>query len=122
NLTDRVHFAGYRPDVPDWLAAATVWLLPTEAENFSLSVLEALAAGCPILSTLCPGNDEVLVAGENALIHPIADVEGLAIGLRRLITDDGLRSRLSGNARRTAQRFTIERMVERYASCYAERI
>jgi glycosyltransferase involved in cell wall biosynthesis len=117
-LADRVHFAGYRTDVPDWLAAATVWLLPTETENFSLSVLEALAAGCPLLSTLCPGNDEVLVAGENALIHPIGDVEALVDGLRRLISDDGLRSRLSGNARKTAAGFTMERTVERYASCY----
>jgi len=121
NLADRVHFAGYRLDVPDWLAAATVWLLPTEAENFSLSVLEALAAGAPILSTLCLGNDEVLVADENAVIHPIGDVEALALGLRRIIFDDGLRSRLSENAMRTAERFTIERMVQRYASCYEER-
>jgi glycosyltransferase involved in cell wall biosynthesis len=119
-LTDCVHFAGYRADVPDWLAAATVWLLPTETENFSLGVLEALAAGCPILSTLCPGNDEVLVAGENALIHPIGDVEALVDSLRRLISDDGLRSRLSRNAWKTAEGFTMERMVERYASCYEE--
>ena len=121
-LADRVHFAGHRADVPDWLAAATVWLLPTETENFSLSVLEALAAGCPILSTLCPGNDEVLVAGENALIHPIGDVEALVDGLRRLISDDGMRSRLSRNARKTAEGFTMERTIERYASCYEERV
>ena len=121
-LADCVHFAGHRADVPDWLAAATVWLLPTETENFSLSVLEALAAGCPILSTLCPGNDEVLVVGENALIHPIGDVEALVDGLRRLISDDGMRSRLSRNARKTAEGFTMERTVERYASCYEERV
>jgi glycosyltransferase involved in cell wall biosynthesis len=121
-LADRVHFAGYRADVPDWLAAATVWLLPTESENFSLGVLEALAAGCPILSTLCLGNDEALVAGENALIHPIGDVEALVDGLRRLIADNGLRARLSRNARKTAEGFTMERTVERYASCYEERV
>jgi glycosyltransferase involved in cell wall biosynthesis len=119
-LSDCVHFVGYRTDIPDWLAAATVWLLPTETENFSLGVLEALAAGCPILSTLCPGNDEVLVAGENALIHPIGDVKALAAGLRRLISDDGLRSRLSENARKTAEGFANERTVERYAACYQE--
>src|SRR5262249_2653025 len=46
-FADRIHFVGYQQNVPDWLAAATVWILPTESENFSLAVLEALAAGCP---------------------------------------------------------------------------
>jgi glycosyltransferase involved in cell wall biosynthesis len=117
-LAHRVHFVGYRADIPDWLAAATVWVLPTETENFSLGVLEALAAGCPILSTLCPGNDEVLVAGHNALIHPIGDVEALAAGLRHLLSNAGVRVRLSRNARTTAEGFSLARMVERYRACY----
>ena len=50
-LADRVRLVGYQTNVPDWLAAATVWLLPTERENFSVAVLEALAAGCTVLST-----------------------------------------------------------------------
>jgi glycosyltransferase involved in cell wall biosynthesis len=73
-LGERVHLVGFRSDVPDWLAAATVWILPTETENFSLSVLEALAAGCPVLSTRCPGNDEVLCDGENSLLTAVGDV------------------------------------------------
>jgi glycosyltransferase involved in cell wall biosynthesis len=119
-LAHRVHFMGFRADIPEWLAAATVWLLPTETENFSLGVLEALAAGCPIVSTLCPGNDEVLVPGYNALIHPIGDVDALAHSLRRLLSNAGLRARLAGNARTTAQGFRLECMVERYHACYEE--
>lgn len=119
-LRKRVHFPGYRSDIPDWLAAATVWLLPTETENFSLALLEALAAGCPVLSTLCPGNDEVLVAGSNALIHAIGDVAGIASSLRLLLTSPALRTRLGVQGRHTAQNYTLECMVEQYASCYEE--
>ena len=64
---DRVRLVGYQTNVPDWLAAATVWILPTERENFSVAALEAMAAGCAVASTICPGNAEVLLDGVNSL-------------------------------------------------------
>ena len=69
-----MRLAGYQTNVADWLAAATVWLLPTERENFSVAVLEALAAGCAVLSTTCPGNDEVLTDRENRGLFPVGDI------------------------------------------------
>jgi len=114
----RVHFAGHRNDIADWLAASTVWLLPTETENFSLGVLEALAAGCAILSTLCRGNNEVLVPDQNAVTHAIGDSEALADGLRRLLNAPELRSRISSNARETSQAYSTERMVDHYHRLY----
>ncbi len=121
-LGPRLHFAGHQTNVPDWLAAATVWFLPTEAENFSLAVLEALAAGCPILSTLCRGNDEVLLPEENALTTDVGDVAGMAAALERLLADPALRTRLGAAARQTAQGFTRERMVDKHLACYNEAI
>jgi glycosyltransferase involved in cell wall biosynthesis len=117
-LISRVHQPGHRTDIADWLAAATVWILPTEAENFSLAVLEALAAGCPIVSTLCRGNDEVLVAEQNALIHDVGDVDGIATALRRLLSEPNLCKRLSANARQTSRRYGVGKMVDRYAAVY----
>jgi glycosyltransferase involved in cell wall biosynthesis len=80
-----------------------VWLLPTEAENFSLAVLEALAAGCAIVSTPCRGNDEVLVHDQNALLAPVGDVDALAGCLRCLLADRARRERLRDGARRTSR-------------------
>lgn len=117
-LAERVRFVGHQANVPDWLAAATVWLLPSEAENFSLSLLEALAAGCPIVATLCRGNDEALVPDQNALSAPVGDVDGLAAALRRALADAPLRARLGEAARRTAGEYTLERMVDRHVACY----
>ena len=88
-ITERVRLVGYQTDVPNWLAAATVWLLPTERENFSLAVLEGLAAGCPVLSTSCPGNDEVLVDRQNALTFRVGDVAGATVALRELLRRPG---------------------------------
>jgi glycosyltransferase involved in cell wall biosynthesis len=117
-LADRVRLVGYQTNVPDWLAAATVWLLPTERENFSVAVLEALAAGCAVVSTDCPGNDEVLVNGVNALTFPVGDVAAGATALNELLVDVGLGDRLSSSARSTAQTYTAENMVDGYRRIY----
>ena len=117
-LSDRVHVMGHREDVPDWLAASTVWMLPTERENFSLAVLEALAAGCAILSTPCSGNDEVLADGVNALVHPVGDVAVARAHLRTLLSDPELRTLLSINARATASHYGVARMAARYRAVY----
>jgi glycosyltransferase involved in cell wall biosynthesis len=117
-LGERVRFVGHQNNIPDWLAATTVWTLPTESENFSLAVLEALAAGCPILTTLCPGNDEILIDGDNALTVPVGDTAALAQGMRRLLADASLRQRISAGAARCIGHYSAERMIERYIATY----
>ena len=119
-LGSRVRLVGYQTNVPDWLAAATVWILPTETENFSLAVLEAMAAGCPIVSTLCPGNDEVLRDGVNSIALPVGDVDGMAEGLRRLLGDPELRGRLGAAARAEAQSYSVDAVVDQYVELYRE--
>jgi glycosyltransferase involved in cell wall biosynthesis len=119
-LEERVHLLGHRTDVPDWLAAADIWITTSDAENFSLSVIEAMAAGRPIVGTLCQGNDEILSPEENALTAPVGDVCALGEGLRRLLRDAALRKHLSAAACRTAQRFTRDAMVDRHLSLYEE--
>lgn len=115
---DRVHFVGYQRNIPDWLHAATVWTFPTESENFSLALLEALAAGCPTLSTMCAGNDEVLIEGENALTTAVGDVKAQTIALDLLLSDAALRKRLSEAAKKTAQDYSGDRMTQRYNDHY----
>jgi len=118
-LKDRVHFVGFQTNVPDWLAAATLWLHASETENCSMALLEALAAGCPIIATMCPGNDEVLVEGQNALTFTPGDVETFANAMRRMLTDSQLRSSLSRGARETADRFSLQNMVSNHIThCY----
>jgi glycosyltransferase involved in cell wall biosynthesis len=116
--SSRIHFAGFQRNVQDWLAAASIWILPTESENFSLAVLEALAAGMAIVSTRCPGNDEVLVDGQNALVTEVGDVTALACAIRRLHLDGDLRRELGEEARRTAEQHSLEKMAGEVIQCY----
>jgi glycosyltransferase involved in cell wall biosynthesis len=118
-VAERIHLVGHQTNVPDWLAAADAWIISSDAENFSLSVLEAMAAGLPIVGTLCSGNDEILVDGENALTAPVGDIEALADGLRRLLAESERSARLRAGARRTVARFSMDAMVERYIAAYA---
>jgi glycosyltransferase involved in cell wall biosynthesis len=117
-VSDRVHLVGHRTDIADWLAAATVWILPTERENFSVAVLEALAAGCAVLSTTCPGNTEVLIDGDNALTFGVGDLETGAAGLARLLGDPELRQRLGRRGIECASQFDVDHMVDEYAALY----
>jgi glycosyltransferase involved in cell wall biosynthesis len=117
-LGTRVRFVGYQDNIPDWLAAAAVWVLPSETENFSVAVLEAMAAGCAVLSSRYPGSEEIIVDGENALTVPVGDVQALAQGMERLLTDADLCAHLSAGAGRCIPRFSIDRMVDRYAEAY----
>lgn len=117
-LTGQVRLVGYQTNIPDWLAAATVWLLPTERENFSVALLEALAAGCPVVTTACPGNDEVIVDGKNALSFGVGDLDVAAEKLRCLLSDPALRHQLSAEARRSADQYSASKMVAQYHELY----
>jgi len=109
---------GHRVDVEHWLAAATVWLLPTESEGFSLAVLEAMAAGCAIVTTHCPGNVEVLRDHETALLAPVGATEALGRALARLLEGPHLRRDLGAAARHAAQAYAIDRMVDQHLTVY----
>jgi glycosyltransferase involved in cell wall biosynthesis len=117
-IAERVHFVGLQTNIPDWLAAATVWIFPSEAENSPLSLFEALSAGCPIVATHCAGNNEILQDGVNSLTTDVGDVMALSVGICRLLTDADLRIRLSDAARRSAGHFSRDTMVEKHITYY----
>ena len=115
----RLHRFVQQDNIPDWLAASTIWLFPTEAENLSIAVAEATAAGCSIVSTTCPSNEEILTSGENAFLVPVGDVDAMTEATLRLLDDTSLRERFSANARKTSARFTRETMAASHLAVYS---
>lgn len=117
-LGERVHLVGYQANIPDWLAASTVWILPTANENYSLSILEAKAAGCAIVSTRFVGSDEMLEHGVDCLLAEVGDIEGLASAMSSLLADDDLRDRIAKAALAESAAHTVDAMVAQYLACY----
>ena len=122
SLTDRVAIPGRVPDVAPYLGRADVFALPSlEEGSGSLSVLEALHAGVPVVATDVDGMPEDLTDGEDSLLVPPNDSSALAAALRRLIEDPDLRRRLGAAARRTYERrFTAEAYSSDLARLYSE--
>jgi glycosyltransferase involved in cell wall biosynthesis len=133
-IGSRVHLLGFRDDVPDLLAAADIYALPSFSEGQSLALLEAMAAGKPIVATAVGGNAEVLggegmgmdaarsrSAGPAGVLVPAGDADLLARALDGLLTDPNLARELGDAARARARReFSAEVMTSRYQALYDE--
>jgi glycosyltransferase involved in cell wall biosynthesis len=101
--------------------AADVFVLPTLAENAPLSLLDARAAGTPTVAFDVGGVPDLVRHLETGYLVTERSAEGLAEGMRRLLTDPELRRRLGQNARRTAEREDANELYSsRYLALYDE--
>jgi glycosyltransferase involved in cell wall biosynthesis len=120
-LSNRVIFLGYRDDVCDLLASCDVFVLPSLFEGLPLSVLEAMAAGKPVVATAIGGTDEAVVDGVTGLLVPPADSAALANAIRMVLSDPVLSQRLGAAGRaRAHEQFSAEAMVRRISEIYDE--
>ncbi len=120
-LAGRVYFLGPRDDVPDLLAALDIFVLPSHSEGVSLALLEAMAAGLPVIATAVGGLPEVVTDGENGLLIPPQDPEALAQALARLLADPDLAKKLGESARRhVVANFSLERLGREINEIYGE--
>lgn len=112
-----IRFLGSRDDVPRLLAAADIFVLPSIAEGFSNSLLEAMAAGLPIVATDVGGNAEALA--ETGIIVPPRDPAALSQGLALLLTDTHRASELGKMARdRAFKEFSMTITVQEHLALY----
>ena len=100
-LEDRVILAGFRQDIPAWLRHCDLFVLPSLYEGVPLSLLEAMAAGKPVIASAIPGIDEAVTHTETGWLVPPGDAESLAKAIRLLLVDRKLSERLAfaGQAR-----------------------
>lgn len=118
---EHVVLLGNRSDVPDLLASFDVFAYPSRFEGLCVAVLEAQAAGVPVVATPVGGIRETVVDGETGLLVPPDDPPALAAAIVRLLDDRELARRLAAQAREQARGYSTERMVERTLALYGIR-
>ncbi len=98
HLEDRVVFAGHQSDIAPWYALADVVVLPSHSEGSPNVLLEAMAAGVPVVATAVGGVPEIVAHETSALLVPPGAPEEMARAILRLLSDADLAGRLAANA------------------------
>jgi glycosyltransferase involved in cell wall biosynthesis len=120
-VADRVLFLGHRTDVPDLLAAADVFVLPSSNEGLPLALLEATAAGIPVIASDIGGNRDIVTDGETGLLVPVDDANALGSAINRLVQDPAYARRLGeAGAARFEERYTATAMARGVERVYRE--
>lgn len=119
-LDNTVVFAGWVMNGAEVaLPAFDVFFQPSLWEAMSIVILEAMAAGKPIVATRVGENNHIIDDGVDGLLVEPKDIKGMVTALTRLIDDSDLRCRLgSAASRKVAQQFTVERMTRAYEDIY----
>jgi glycosyltransferase involved in cell wall biosynthesis len=120
-LEDRILLTGPRNDVGAILAASSVVAHPGEQEGFSNAILEAMAAGLPVVASRAGGNPETVADSDTGILVPPGDARAFAESILGLLRDPS-RARELGEAgrRRAKELFSIKRMVESIEQTYRE--
>jgi glycosyltransferase involved in cell wall biosynthesis len=119
-LGGQVTFTGWRGDVANLLAVADVYVHPSLWEGFGLVLLEAMAAGKPVVASRVSAIPEIVVDGVTGWLVPAADGGALADVVLRLFKDSSARTEMGeAGRRRVSSDFTVERMVKATEEVYA---
>lgn len=119
-IAGRVHLLGHRDDIPDLLAAADVFVMPSLWEGLPLAILEAMFAGKPVVASAISGIPEAIESGVQGHLVPAGDAPALSRALRELLVDPSRRTAFGAAGRRRAEaEFTIEHMTDAYERLYA---
>ena len=117
-IDDRIDYAGFVPNVEDYLKTANVFLLSSHYEAQPLGVLEAMAAGLPVISTDVGGVADIVT--DNGILVAPGDVEAMADAMERLYLDKDLRQNMSLASRAHAADFDVSKTIAGYGNLYCE--
>ena len=120
-IANSVHFVGQRADVPNLLKASTVFVLPSRWEGMSNALLEAMAAGLPVVATAVEGSTELVRSGETGFLVPAGRSEDLAAAIRSTLEDAGRAREMAAAAQAIVRQcYTAESAVSGYGGLYRQ--
>ena len=119
-MTGQVRFSGEREDVPALLKDFDMFVLPSRSEGLPLALLEAMAAGLPIVATAVGGVPEAIADNRTGLLVPPLNPQAMGDAILRLAQDAGLRARLGTAANQEfGRRYRLSQMVDAYEGLMA---
>ena len=118
-INKSVHFLGHRADIPQLLALSDLLVLPSYTEGLPLVILEAMAAGLPVVATPVGGIPEVVIHQETGLLVPVEDVQGLGDAILRLLQNPHLMQEMGSKALEMVRKdFSVEKMCREVFDIY----
>lgn len=121
NISNRIHFLGWRDDRPALMEACDIVCVPSRHEPFGNVFVQAWSNKVPLVTSNSEGPSQYVHDGEDGLVFAVDDVDGLKGALSRLSADKNLQQKLSENGyQRYLGEFTRERTVEAYLKFYAD--
>lgn len=120
-LTDMVEFLGWRDDVYDELYKANIYVCSSTVEGISLSIIEAMMCGLPVIASNVGGNPDLVVDGVNGKLFESENVSDLSECMLKLTEDDFLRKKFGENALEISKKFDIKKCVKEYERLYGSK-
>lgn len=121
DLEGCVSLPGYADDILQKFAEASIFVCSSQYEGFSLSILEAMLCGLPVVSFACPyGPREMIQDGENGFLVPVGDAVGLADSIIRMIEDESLRYQMGHAAKAFSEKYDIDIILGKWRSLFLE--
>ena len=122
-LGPAVQLLGERGDVRELLADADVFVLSSRSEGLPISILEAMAAGLPVVASCVGGVGEIVVDAETGFLVPVGNEGALAAAIERLLADSSLRRRLGAAGRARAEElFDLPQFRRAHLELYAREL
>jgi glycosyltransferase involved in cell wall biosynthesis len=119
-LTDKVLFLGWRPDVAEITGCFDIFVLPSLNEGMGRVLVEAMAAGLPIVASRVGGIPDLIKNGENGLLVPPAEASAFGKAISDLLSDKEKRNRMGDAGKKVCLPYSAEAMVERINTLYAK--
>jgi len=117
-IKEKVNFMGLRDDIPGLLKKNDIYLMTSSWEGLSISLIEALASGIPIVASDVGSNNEIVENKKSGILFKKFDAAHIADKIYHLINDEEKRKELSKNAVRSSDKFSIIQTVNKYENLY----
>ena len=119
-LSDRVHFVGFRRDIPEIMQAVDLFVFPSRYEACSLVLLEALSSGLPVITATATGGGELVTPECGIVLSDSDDIDALAVALMSLVNDVPLMQQMGKAARFVAEKHSWTTMAQTYVDLFEE--